>query len=49
MTDFMTILDELEQNYPWAVSLLSLMLLLFASWLSNVITKGVLVRGLCTC
>jgi miniconductance mechanosensitive channel len=46
MTDFMTILDQLEQNYPWAVSLLSLMLLLFASWLSNVITKGVLVRGL---
>lgn len=46
MTDFMTILDEVEQNYPWAVSLLSLMLLLFASWLSNVITKGVLVRGL---
>lgn len=46
MTDFMTILDELEQNYPWAVSMLSLMLLLFASWLSNVITKGVLVRGL---
>lgn len=46
MTEIMTMLEELQQNVPWAVSLLSLTILIAASWLSNVMTKGVLVRGL---
>lgn len=46
MTEIMTMLEELQQNVPWAASLLSLTILIAASWLSNVMTKGVLVRGL---
>jgi miniconductance mechanosensitive channel len=39
-------LNELLQQLPWLATVLAVVCLLMASWLSNVVSKKVLVRGL---
>ncbi|HLT63792.1 MAG TPA: mechanosensitive ion channel family protein [Pseudohongiella sp.] len=46
MNEIAALMEQLEQTHPWAATIAALAILLLVSWLSNVMTKGVLVRGL---
>lgn len=46
MSEITALLEQVEQTHPWAAAIIALTFLIIVSWLSNVITKGVLVRGL---
>lgn len=46
MTEQIARLNELIQQWPWMMTVLSVIALLSASWLANFVSKRILVRGL---